>query len=106
MNRTAWSGLNAHGIWYSANVITPTPMKKLGTVDQSKCRQVSRNCSSIGLRRKKSRSPLRIRSENSLQFSRKSVSINPSSAKKQPTKKRYSDSDQLAITDVRANTVR
>ena len=56
---------------------------------QSILRQVIRNCSSIGLSSRKSRSPVRTSSANSLQFSRKSISIRPFSAKKQPTKNRY-----------------
>jgi hypothetical protein len=69
-------------------------------------RQEIRNCSSIGRRSRKSRSPVRTNSANSLQFSRNSVSIRPFRAKKQPTKNRYCGSLQLAMTDVRPKTVR
>ena len=82
------------------------PIKMLGAVPQSMRRHVIRNCSSIGLSKRPSRSPVRTSSANSLQLSRKSISIRPFMAKKQPTKKKYWGSFQPAIAFVRAKTVR
>ncbi len=86
--------------------MTAAPIRTFGAVPQSIRRQVIRNCSSIGRSRRKSRSPVRTSSAKSLQFSRKSVSISPFSAKKQPTKKKYCSSGQPATGRVRAKTVR
>ena len=86
--------------------MSAAPIRMFGAVPQSIRRRVIRNCSSTGLRRRKSRSPVRTSSANSLQLSRNRDSIRPLRAKKQPTKKKYSDSDQFATWLVLAKTVR
>src|SRR3954452_23563289 len=72
---SAFNGSKGQPPAHSAQPMTLKPSSTLGAHDQSTLRQLTRNCLLMGFSKKKSRSPVRTRSANSLQFSMNSVSI-------------------------------